>query len=196
MGLKLDWVNYATAKYTVEHWHYSEKIPTSKMAKLGVWEDEIFKGVIIFGVGACNSLVKPYGLRNYEGCELVRIALKEHKTTVSKIIRIAIGIIKKRYPKLKMIVSFADMNQNHHGGIYQASNWIYTGSTPKNKIPIVNGIERHPRVISLMIHDGRAKSRKDFNWIDKLGKHRYLYPLTKELRTKCLKLAKKYPNRV
>ena len=30
-----------------------------------------------------------------------------------------------------ILVSYADTSQNHHGYIYQATNWIYTGLTQK-----------------------------------------------------------------
>ena len=30
-------------------------------------------------------------------------------------------------PGLRLIVSYADKDQNHHGGIYRATNWIYEG---------------------------------------------------------------------
>ncbi|MGV2431812.1 UNVERIFIED_CONTAM: protein Mom, partial [Pseudomonas aeruginosa] len=75
------------------------------------------------------NLLKPYGLTQIQGCELTRIALKNHKTPVSKILSIAIKFLKKQNPKLKLIVSFADPEQGHHGGVYQATNWIYSGQS-------------------------------------------------------------------
>ena len=49
--LKLDWCSHEAAKYAVEHWHYSGRIPPSKLAKVGVWEDGQFIGAIVYGVG-------------------------------------------------------------------------------------------------------------------------------------------------
>jgi len=37
--------------------------------------------------------------------------------------------LKKHAKGLKLVVSYADFNQGHHGGIYQATNWIYVGGT-------------------------------------------------------------------
>ena len=46
----------------------------------------------------------------------------------------------KQLPKPTALVSYADPNQNHHGFIYQATNWIYTGeSTPKKRYIFEDG---------------------------------------------------------
>ena len=46
----------------------------------------------------------------------------------------------KLLPKPLAIVSYADPNQNHHGYIYQATNWIYTGvSTGKKRYTFEDG---------------------------------------------------------
>lgn len=37
--------------------------------------------------------------------------------------------VKKDYPQVKAIVSFADPAHGHHGGLYQASNWKLVGKT-------------------------------------------------------------------
>src|SRR3972149_5758881 len=108
MNLRLDWCSYVAAKYAVENWHYSRRMPKSKLIKIWIWQDEKFKGVIIFGIGVTDKLVSSYGLKNIEECELVRIALKNHETTVSRLISIALKIIKKTNSRIKLVVSFAD----------------------------------------------------------------------------------------
>lgn len=46
----------------------------------------------------------------------------------------------KMLPKPMALVSYADPNQNHHGYIYQATNWLYTGeSTPKKRYTFEDG---------------------------------------------------------
>src|SRR5574337_1147184 len=96
--LKLNWCSFEAAEYAVKHWHYSHAMPAGKLIKIGVWEDNKFIGAVIFGRGANNHLLMPYGLDVTEGCELVRVALKEHQTTVTKIISIAIRLLKKKNP--------------------------------------------------------------------------------------------------
>jgi hypothetical protein len=78
--LRIDWATHEAATFAVENWHYSKRMPKSKLAKVGVWENGKFVGVVIFGVGATGDLFCPYGLKPTQGCELVRIALKrDHK---------------------------------------------------------------------------------------------------------------------
>jgi len=137
--LKLDWCSHEAAKYAVEHWHYSKRMPKSKLVKIGVWEDAFFIGAVIFGLGATSGLVNPYGLSPTQGCELVRIALTKHKTEVSRIVSIAIRMLKRSNPNLRLIVSFADPEHQHHGGIYQAGGWLYVGKSTASEEYIVNG---------------------------------------------------------
>lgn len=159
-------------------------MPKSKLVKIGVWEDEIFKGVVIFGVGATRSLVSPYGLKPIEGCELVRIALKDHSTTVSRITSIALKMLKRANKGLRLVVSFADPNVGHTGQIYKAGNWIYTGKSSgcyffKDK----QGKIWHPRNVSEDLwRSGKQVRPSDCEkiWMD--GKHRFLYPLDEVLR--------------
>ena len=50
--LRIDWASHDAAKFACENWHYSGVIPKSKLAKFGVWERDVFVGVVVFGVGA------------------------------------------------------------------------------------------------------------------------------------------------
>ena len=57
------------------------------------------------------------------------MALTRHQTPVSRIGAIAIRMVRKLAPGLRLIVSFADPAESHHGGIYQAMGFIYAGTT-------------------------------------------------------------------
>ena len=82
--LKIDWATHEAAKYACEKWHYSRSVPVPPLVKIGVWENEKFVGVVIFSRGATPSLLRPFGLKQTEGCELTRIALTKHVTPVSR----------------------------------------------------------------------------------------------------------------
>ena len=61
-----------------------------------------------------------------ELCELVRVALKKHETPTTKIVAIALKLLKKSNTGLKLVFSYADQTrQNHKGIIYRAGNWQY-----------------------------------------------------------------------
>lgn len=202
VDLKLDWATHKAAEYACKHWHYSKSMPVPPLVKIGVWENDNFIGVVIFSRGASNNLLKPYGLKHNQGCELTRVALSNHETHVTKIIKIAISFLKHKNSGLKLIISFADPFEKHHGGIYQAGNWIYTGLT-KNYTGYLDrsGREWHPRQISptgLKKQMGiyrKVLKPSDCRKINRPGKHRYLMPLTKEMRKKILPLSKPYPKK-
>ena len=35
----------------------------------------------------------------------------------------------REMPGIRLLVSYADLNQGHEGKIYQASNWVFVGKT-------------------------------------------------------------------
>ena len=95
VDLKIDWATYKAAKYAVMHWHYSKAMPAGKLVKIGVWENEKFIGCVIFGRGANNNIGKPYGLNQTQACELVRVALTNHLTPVTKIVAYSLKMLIK-----------------------------------------------------------------------------------------------------
>lgn len=201
MSLRLDWCSHEAAKYAVEKWHYSRSIPAGKLVKVGAWEDERFIGCVIFSRGAAIHIGTPYGLKQTEVCELTRVALTEHATPTSRIIAIAIKMLRGACPGLRLIVSFADTEQGHHGGIYQAGGWVFVGSTAYHAI-FVKGKVRHPKTChSLYGSRGQGipwlREHVDPNAyrIEGMAKHKYLYPLDKAMREQIAPLAKPYPKR-
>ena len=200
--LQVDWCSHKAATYACKNWHYSESIPVPPLTKVGVWEYGKYIGVVIFSRGASSNLLKPYGLQRDEGCELTRIALTEHSTQVSRIIKVALLFLKQNSPSLKLVVSFADPHYGHHGGIYQACNWVYAGDTAKGKEYWHKNKRLHSRQVSEKgwnIQQGvRRKTVKpsECSIVATGGKHRYLMPLDKETRERVKHMAKPYPKRV
>lgn len=199
--LKIDWATYEAAKYACLHWHYSKSIPVPLLVILGAWEASKFIGVVIFSRGASSNLLKPYGLKQDEGCELTRVALSKHKTEVSRIIKIAIAFLKKSNTRLKLVVSFADPQYGHNGGIYQARNWVYSGTTSSSKEFWYKGKRLHSRQVSpkgYNIQHGvkrKTVTPAECKIVRTKGKHRYLMPLDKATRKQLNTLSKPYPKR-
>lgn len=191
--LRLAFCSHEAAKYACEKWHYSKCVPKSKISKIGVWENKQFIGVVIFGCGATPDLVKRYGLKMQQGCELVRVALTKHQTEVTRIISIAIRIIKKTYPGLRLIVSFSDPEQGHVGGIYQGGGWIYTGTTRPSDEYILDG-KRYQGRSFRNSHKGMEK-HPSVRIVKGSSKHRYLYPLDTDMRKQIESLRKPYPKK-
>ncbi len=193
--LKIDFATHEAAKYACENWHYSKCIPVGKLVKIGAWENGKFIGVVIFGRGANKDVGKPYDCDQTECAELVRIALKNHLTPVSKIMMIAVKFLKKTNENIKLIVSFADQEQGHYGGIYQATNWIYTGTTTPAEEYFYNGKRYHGRAFRKQHGSHKNYLNKGLKIIMGSSKHRYLMPLNDNIKQKLMLLSKPYPKR-
>jgi hypothetical protein len=193
--------SYNAAKYAVEHWHYSARMPKSKLVKYGVWEDDQFIGCVIFGVGATPDLVKFYSLKRTEGCELVRVALKPHDASVTRIVSQSVKLLKKSNPGLRLIVSFADPEHGHNGTIYQAGNWIFMGMSAASDEYIVRGKRWHGRALRHEKPDHLTTKQyleiadPNYKTIKGSSKYRYLYPLDRAMRKQIEPLAQPYPKR-
>lgn len=205
MSLHLDWCSYGAAKYAVEHWHYSETLPRCPMAKIGVWEDGLFVGAVLFGMGSGGATDG----RRYDGLaqrfavgELVRVALRAHQAPVSQIVAVAVRKLRQQSPGLRLLLSYADPAHNHHGGIYQAMGWYYVGLSAKDYMIVdQSGHRWHSRVVSSKgwkNHFGsasRAIRPSEGTRIDIPGKYTYLLPLDAETRARIEPLARQYPKR-
>lgn len=188
--LKLDWANHKATAFACHNWHYSKSVPAGKLVKIGVWEDGMFKGVVLFSRGANKSIGTPYKLSQSQVCELTRIAITTHKTPVTKIVSIAIKMLRKYCPDLKLIVSYADVDQGHEGTIYKAGNWIYEGLKNEGTMGafIFKGKKTHPKTI----HSMYGKGSQRISFLKKIdpnvsvfitkGKHKYLYVLDETIR--------------
>ena len=204
MNLRLDWCSFEAATYAVKHWHYSHSMPGGKRVHIGVWEDGNFIGAVIFSLSANQHLGNAFGLTMFQVCELVRVALTKHKTPVTRILSISIKMIKKTFSGQRLIVSYADTEQGHHGGIYAGSGWVYVGCVELGKkgTPTfwIHGKKMHGRSVY------QKGWKQEINWIRShidphaeliypLGKHKYLYPLDEEMKLKVQSLSKPYPKR-
>jgi hypothetical protein len=194
--LRLDWCDARAARFACKNWHYSRTLPTNKSNWIGVWEGEQFRGVVVFGLGASPSLGKPYRLGIFECCELTRVALREHDWPVSRLVRIALKMLKVRNPGLRLCISFADTFHDHHGGIYQAGGWVYAGQTdPAEMWRLPDGSLFDPRRFNGHGYNAPRAVPRDARKVRTPGKHRYLMPLDDEMRAKIAPLAKPYPKR-
>lgn len=194
--LKINWATHAAAKYACENWHYSRSLPVGKLVKVGAWENGQFIGVLLFAWGMNKSLGSPYGLQIDQCCELVRVALKQHETPVSRMMSLALKWLANQSQGLRLVVSFADPASGHHGGIYQATNWVYTGQSAANFEWRLNNKRLNKRAYTGS-NFGNPKMQVPAGAIRVTlpGKHRYLMPLDAEMRERIMPLSKPYPKR-
>jgi hypothetical protein len=202
--LRMDWCSQDAATYAVTRWHYSKRMPKGKLVKIGAWEGGKFVGVVIFGLGSTPMMGRAEGLPPGQTCELVRVALAPgHVTPTSRVVAIALRMLRKLNPGLRLIISFADTAQGHVGGIYQAGGWIFVGGKEEsNGAYMVRGKIVHPRSLHHKYGAGgqsipwlRANVDPRAERIRTPVKYKYLMPLDAETRAKILPLAKPYPKR-
>lgn len=191
--------SYEAAKYAVMNWHYSKAMPSGKLVKFGVWECGQFVGSIIYGMGASQRLGDPYGLKQSEICELVRVAYSQHSSYVSASLARSLSVVHSTNPGMRMVISFADTAQSHYGGIYQASNWLYLGAlTTTTSHYQIHGQPMHGRSVRAKYGSGALQFLKDnvdpnAKYLPTEPKHRYAYPLDKQMRRRLNKVALPYP---
>lgn len=72
--------------------------------------------------------------------ELSRLVrLPSYGGSLSQLIGFGLAWLKRR--KWHLVVSFADVTHNHHGGVYQASNWCYDGMrSPTSDGLMIDGV--------------------------------------------------------
>lgn len=184
LSLKVDYCSFEAAKFSVENYHYSQRMPAGKLVKFGVWENGEFIGSVIYGRGANNNAAQSFGLKTTECCELVRVALREHETPVTRIISISLKLLKKDNPGIKLVFSYADeTNQGHKGIIYKAGNWEYLGKrVSQGGHFIINGRLVHNRTLSSRFGSREnipESYRKKMQKAPKQVKHLFIYRLEK-----------------
>lgn len=205
--LLVDFCDYKAAKFAVMNWHYSKSMPAGKLVKIGAWEDKRFIGCVLFGLGANMNIHIPFLISRNEACELVRIALTSHIAPVSRIMKIALKMMKGLCPSLRLVVSYADPYYNHHGGIYQAMNWVFVGNgntDSRSRHPYLNpkGKLVHWRTVSSQCarvgisHTEKGAKELGYRALPpRPPKYKYLYPLDKKMRRQILPLSQPYPKR-
>jgi hypothetical protein len=115
----------------VKRVHYSGKVVQNSQLHLGVFLDGRLEGAMQFGPSLDKRKVQ--GL--VEGTlwngflELNRMAFSDRlpRNSESRALGIAMRLIRKAYPHIEWVISFADGAQCGDGAIYRASGFVLTG---------------------------------------------------------------------
>lgn len=169
-------INHNEALEFIMTRHYAGRKPQITKA-FGWFLNDALVAVCSFGKPAtprlCEGICgKKFSKHVYELNRLVRI--NELSEPLSQFVSGCLRLLKKEN---WIIVSYADSGMSHHGYIYQACNFIYTGCTKQRTDKWVNG--KHAR-----------HAVDDSNGIRQIrtSKHRYIYFCTsdKKLRKEWL----------
>lgn len=166
----INWKN-EDAQDMILNKHYAQRRPSISYL-FGLYAEDVLLGVCVFGKPASNSLCvgicgKEHSTRVYELNRLY-IEPNQPKNTASWFISQCLKRLKK--DKL-IIVSYSDTGMNHHGYIYQATNFIYTGSTKERTDMYTEG-NKHSR----HYNEDNKHLRKV-----RTSKHRYVYFTDKKI---------------
>jgi len=146
------------------HKHYAKRIPSISYS-FGLFDNSVLIGVCTFGKPASNSLcVGICGEQHSDKVyELNRLCVNDMlpKNTLSFFVAKCLKLL----PPPLILVSYADTSMGHHGYIYQATNWLYTGlSAKRTERYDADDPDKHSRHIST-----------DMELRDRPQKHRYIY---------------------
>lgn len=163
-------VDFATVKKVLAEAHYIGR-PGSTSVRLGLWLDESLAGVITYGtIPRPNSRAICGPKYEASVLELTRLALYDWAPANSESAFIAASFrhLREVRPDIKILVSYADSRYGHVGTIYQATNWIYTGSSTGDVVyRCDDGRILHPRTVGW-------KGLPPGRWIPAGNKHRYV----------------------
>ncbi|GIU69836.1 MAG: hypothetical protein KatS3mg002_1072 [Candidatus Woesearchaeota archaeon] len=196
--LHIEFCSRQMAKFAVEKWHYSHKMPAGNSINFAVWENGQFIGAVVFGYGSNYNIANQYKLKHYEIRELCRVALTTHANPVTKILSICIKMLKENYPEIQLLVSYADSEQGHIGKIYQANNWIYVGTTDEEPRIKLNNQIYHRKTIynkykTSSIYYLKENVDPNAEFVKSKLKYKYLFPLNKSIAKQIKNIAKPYP---
>lgn len=171
--------------------HYAKAVPSVQYA-YNVYNDvDEWCGVICYGSGATVGIAEPFGMNQGEVLELVRVALngKQGHGNTSKAVAMTLKQLHKDAELVRVVVSYADMDENHIGTIYQATNWLFLGRKGEGRLAafIVNGRKKHCRSVGSMgvrqnIDEVRAKIDPNAEEFRTAGKRKYAYPMDRRAR--------------
>lgn len=195
--MRLEKASGKAIKYACENFHYANSVPYASVGYSVFNESNDWCGVVLFNRGGMNGGM-PYGCKIGEFSELIRVALNGKQEQTTKAVAIAIRLFKKQNPLCRVLVSYADTAQGHSGTIYKAMNWIYEGEIKptRPKFKDAQGKVIHSRVAAKLKTAGKIERYDDiYTRVQNSNKHRFSYPLDKQMRVICMGFKKPYPKK-
>ena len=134
-------------------------------------------GVCTFGTPSSSTLLFGVCGKEYASIvlELNRLVLEENKKNLASFF---IAKCFKLIPAPSIIVSYADSKQGHHGYIYQACSFFYTGLSTAFLDPKVIGMEnKHHSTYAHGLTNEELKNKfgDRLYFEERARKHRYIY---------------------
>lgn len=183
--------------------HYSKKVAgfATTYIYLGVFENGKLLGSLQYGFmmnpAAAKNIVEGTGI--YEHLELNRMWLSDEIEIIypeSRAISFSIKYIKRKFPKIKWIQSFADERCGGFGIVYQACSFNFYGEHTSefysldgeyvHKIALTHHADKRPLY-------QKIRARKDELLKESLRQFRYIKFINQKYKKKCLLKEMPYP---
>lgn len=183
-------ITFDEIKSWLLHKHYAHRIQSISYS-FGCYDEKgVLQAVCSFGRPIAHSLVKNVLQGEYQDniMELNRLCANEGLPR--NVLSFFVGKCLKMLPQPMLVVSYADTSHNHHGYIYQATIWLYSGLSVPFKDAMVRGMEHlhHSSVADLV---GRCENlpkgvsqvalmkekfgEENVYYMERPRKHRYFY---------------------
>lgn len=136
-------IGAADADKIVKTFHYSRKTVPNSQLHFGVFLEDRCLGAMQFGPSMDKRRIQPL-VRDtkWNGfIELNRMAFSDMlpRNSESRAMSVAFRLMRKAYPHLEWVVSFADATQCGDGAIYRAAGFVLTGIKKNQQILEWNG---------------------------------------------------------
>ena len=179
-GYTVQKISYNETKPFILNIHYAKRMPSISHA-FGLFKNDDMVGIVTYGSPASPSLCKGICGENWRKnvIELNRLVLLNNiKNEASYLVSSSL----KMLPFPLIVVSYADSAQNHVGYIYQASNFLFTGTTkPRTDMASKDG--KHSR------HSLNDRTDR----VNRSAKHRYVIFVGDKRQKKLMLKDLRYP---
>ena len=133
-------ISAKAANELVKRVHYSGKVVPNSQLHFGAYLNGKLEGAMQFGPSMRKDLIRPLvdgtGWNGF--IELNRMAFSDRlpRNSESRAMAVAFRLIKKHYPHIEWIISFADGSQCGDGAIYRASGFVLTQIKENSQIRV------------------------------------------------------------
>ena len=172
--------------------HYSRR-ESVFWAGFGLVVDGKVEGAVVYGQPSPPIQKHAFSNRDFRLYELARLVVQ---TDMKNAASILVGRSLRMLEAPCAVVSYADTEQAHCGIVYQATNWLYTGSTVSHDhMYIVEGKRVHPMTLrdQGITNPKQWAKENGVQTVKPLPKHRYFYLCGSKRQRKAMLSQLAYP---
>jgi hypothetical protein len=145
-------ISRATAKEFIERNHYARTTPSTVKFCLGWFDGERLMGVGLWGYGVrpAHTIARMFpSLATANYLELNRLCLLDElpRNSETQFLSACVAEIRRLFPDVKLLFSWADGLRGKPGYVYQAASWLYGGFIKSEFYAARDGEVLHPRLL-------------------------------------------------